>query len=384
MSFDPDKWTVSSNDALQISLAEPQGAFSFRPAFTYPVFGDSEQIFGYKDLKIALAFDCAALFPFLSVTYSSKLENHDDIIDVQAKLLEFLPKETIISDENKWLDVVEADKFEIPGTKIKTYHRGDEEFSIYKSTLSEASKLHLRIRIFVLLFIEAASYIDETDPVWEIYLVYKTSGEKPSFVGFSTVYSYWYFESMEKHDLVALKNDVLDLKIRKKISQFVILPPYQQKGHGRELYSGMVEQFLQDDQVLEICVEDPSEQFDDLRDRCDLERLYREGVFSEENDFTSGLDVSAWIKKVISKTKLEKRQFARLVEMAMLKNEFGTKEIRLKIKRRLYVKNKDSLVELDIPTRKDKLQTAYQRLEEDYLRILERVNIGSKKRKLAT
>ncbi|KAH3685484.1 hypothetical protein WICPIJ_003543, partial [Wickerhamomyces pijperi] len=52
------------------------------------------------------------------------------------------------------------------------------------------------------------------------------------------------------------------------------------------------------------------------------------------------------------------------------------KNVRLQIKKRLYIKNRDALVELEKADRMDKLQTAYERLREDYERILEKAHIA--------
>lgn len=391
----PEAWVSSSNDSLFISLAEPEGAFTFKPTFTYPIFGDSEQIFGYKDLRIDLAFDCRTLLPFLSCKYSKKLS--DDVIDIESKLLEFLPKEdTILKDESVWLDAVEKEnlKFDkIPGEVVSKYEDGDEEFTIYKMKLNDENSinLHRRMQIFVLLFIEAGSYIDEKDNIWEIYTIYKKIKSEPEskecFVGFATTYSYWLFENSIKHDL---NKDKVDLNYRKKISQFIILPPYQRRNHGKQLYNSIVDEFLQDDKAKEITVEDPSEAFDDLRDRCDLNRIFAKNIFKDLTDVNNLLEngeKDEWVTNHKITEKLEKRQFARLIEMSfihILKTYRGKtniknlteKNIRLLIKKRLYLKNKDALAELDDPTRRDKLQTAYERLREDYLRILSKVDLA--------
>ncbi|KAG7801218.1 hypothetical protein KL944_003625 [Ogataea haglerorum] len=377
--YEPSSWTTSSNEALHISLAEPEGAFTFNPTFTYPIFGDSEQIFGYKGLRIDLAFDCRSMYPFLGVKYQSKLS--EDVKDVEKTLLEFLPKETVVKDEALWLDKIEQENFELPGKPVYTYQIDGETYRIFKFKLDDSNglKLHLRIQIFVLLFIEAGSYIDSTDNVWEIYAIYKCpEDKKESFVGFSTAYSHWKHPGTAAHDA----SETLELQFRKKISQFIVLPPYQSKGHGKTLYNCMVDEWLADDKVKEITVEDPSEAFDDLRDRCDLQRLNRA-------DFLNGVKLpieEPWIEKQVALHKMDRRQFERCVEMTllwMLQNKKGgienlsEKNVRLQIKKRLYLKNRDALSELEKADKMDKLQTAYERLHEDYERILEKAGLAT-------
>ncbi|GME84204.1 unnamed protein product [Ambrosiozyma monospora] len=188
--YDPAAWTMSSNDSLFISLAEPTRALTFNPEFTYPIFGEAEQIFGYKDLRINLAFDCESLKPFIGVKFSSKVS--EDVKKLDEELLKFLPKDDVlVQDEIKWLDSIEQEKFEKPGVVVGTYPGTTEEdedfvYEIRKFKPSEGGNglsLHKRMQIFVLLFIEAGSYIEADDPIWDVYVVYKTpkNGGKSSF-----------------------------------------------------------------------------------------------------------------------------------------------------------------------------------------------------------
>ncbi|AOA64063.1 Hat1p-Hat2p histone acetyltransferase complex subunit [Komagataella phaffii CBS 7435] len=366
-SLDPNIYTSSSNEALSISLAGNGKAVSFHPDFTYPIFGDAEQIFGYKDLVIHLVFDSMSLYPFLNVRYSEK---RDDADEVESKLLELLPEETVVKDEALWQDKIDGENFEIPGEILSTYTHKDENYHVYKLSINkcaESLQLHRRMQIFVLFFIEAGSYIDAKDDMWEIYVVYK---EDKTFIGFATGYSYWKYPGHEIFD-----SDAKYLW-RKKISQFVILPPYQGQSHGSQLYKTIFEQWFKDDQVAEITVEDPSEAFDDLRDRCDLERLYQRGLLET---LPEPVISPEWFQTQQAKEKIEKRQFQRCVEMLLLHALKSKKNTRLQIKKRLFIKNRDALLDLDEATRKDKLQVAYERLEEDYQRILEKVRFVKKR-----
>ena len=58
-----------------------------------------------------------------------------------------------------------------------------------------------------------------------------------------------------------------------RLSQFLILPPYQSQGHGSELYNQVMQLALSRDNIVELTIEDPSEAFDRLRDTNDLKRL---------------------------------------------------------------------------------------------------------------
>lgn len=373
-------------------ITQPDGsATSFRPTFTYPIFGDSEQIYGYKDLIIYLCFDHYTFYPFLNVKFSEKLDGKD-IVDPKEKMLSLLPESTVYKDEIYWQDKINEEKktYQIPGVQVgETLHCKGEEYVVYRIDMHSKNGIELqkRLQILVLLFIEAGSYIDYGDSFWDIHVMYKvTDKASPSIVGFCTAYSYWKYGGSSKFDAGEQES-------RKKISQFIILPPYQGIGLGGLFYIHLYSLWLNDPTVVEVVVEDPNESFDDLRDRCDLQTLSQ---LLDVRSIDLPLINSPWAQQTRRSHKLEKRQFSRLLEMILLYQlrhkllPITQKQVRLFIKRRLYNKNKDVLESLDEPTRRDKLQTAYISLEQDYYRILDGLNLTpqqasgplSKKKKL--
>lgn len=375
MSYNPEVWTISSNEALKVSIADDQGYVSFPPSFTYPIFGDSEQIFGYKDLKIDLVFDSITFLPFLKVSYKEKL--NDEVDDVTAKLLEFLPKSTIVDDEVKWVDAFKKEQEELIDYNkefelINTYNVKNEEFSIFKtsfqSTEGEKTKavdLMKRLQIFVLLFIEAGSYIDTSDELWDLFIL--VSNKTKKILGFSTAYSYFKYNGAIEFD----SNP--NVKKRNKISQFVVLPPYQKTQHGSSLYNSIISYWNGNELVEEITVEDPNEKFDDLRYRNDFKRLFEEGFINQLPKNLKTID-NKWFITNANKFKIELNQFKKLVEIGYLYTE-NIKLARLLIKKRLYEKNRDGLVELELAIRNDKLQTAYESIKQEYDRLIDSIRV---------
>ncbi|CAR21111.1 histone acetyltransferase catalytic subunit HAT1 [Lachancea thermotolerans CBS 6340] len=359
----PEAWTVSSNTAVKLSFVDEEGAVQFTPTFTYPIYGDSEQIFGYQDLQILLAFDSVTFKPFCNVKFGAKLADTDD--NVQDKLLKYLPDgDVIVKDEIAWVDTFnkERESFTLPdeSKKVASYSREGHNFAVYKVDLHDdnVKKLHRRMQIFTLFLIESASYIDEGDEGWELYMSFNTGNKQ--CVGYSTTYKYWKY-------MGARNFDSTDKTFQTgKISQFLVFPPYQGVGHGSELYNAIINDWLADTKVIEITVEDPNEDFDSLRDRNDLKRLYASGIASE---IPRELPIkNEWIEAQRSIFKIEKRQFQRLIEMLLL--HICSPNFRLQVKKRLYEKNYDLLADLDTPTRNDKLQTAFLSIKEEYDSIL--------------
>ncbi len=67
-----------------------------------------------------------------------------------------------------------------------------------------------------------------------------------------------------------------------RISQFLILPPFQKQGHGKELYTFLYNYFLNDIQVHDITVEDPNDDFQSMRETCDVNRILRDGSILDQ------------------------------------------------------------------------------------------------------
>lgn len=91
--------TVDANEAITLSLVTPGPASNitavdtFKPKFTYPIFGEEERIFGYKGLKINLAFDARDFRPNFSVSSSRKFTSVGEVeaLDVKETMKEYLP-----------------------------------------------------------------------------------------------------------------------------------------------------------------------------------------------------------------------------------------------------------------------------------------------------
>ena len=204
-----------------------------------------------------------------------------------------------------------------------------------------------------------------------------------------------------------------DLPNRSRISQFLILPHHQGQSHGIRLYNAIVKTFLNDLACIEITVEDPNEEFDDLRDLCDYTRLTSNGSFAQ---IRLNLDVDPKLTvrnpkakvptgKLLNKTLLEElrlknklapRQFKRLVEMHLLSHipkysrEAGTARLirkaaskdlgdkalyywRLLVKQRVFNQHKQVLKELPDEEKHQKLDETTTIQWMDYERLLERL-----------
>lgn len=89
---------VDSNEAFNLNLVRAgsgQDIFEepFNPAFTYPIFGEDEKIFGYKDVELNLRFRAHDLKPSFDIQYGEKFKG---IGKIQAMDLKDILKDFIL------------------------------------------------------------------------------------------------------------------------------------------------------------------------------------------------------------------------------------------------------------------------------------------------
>lgn len=291
-------------------------------------------------------------------------------------------------------------------------------------------QLNSRIQILVPLFIEGGSYIGydpESDSAeldlsdadrWTFFFLYRKqkSVDDPkkssyTFVGYATVYRFFYFPPLptpptspaENWELPTGDMDLSQLPCRTRLSQFVILPPFQGKGSGARLYNTVFKYYHDHPQTHEFTVENPNEAFDDLRDNCDLAFLRTMPEFRELR-----LDVKVTVpksgplpqliagaenlEKIRLQAKIAPRQFSRVLEMHLMSqlpqsvrptmafdddvpsptaaDKHKEKLWQLIVKQRLYRHNKEVLSQIDLADRIDKLSETLGSVELEYARLL--------------
>nr|POE79891.1 histone acetyltransferase type b catalytic subunit [Quercus suber] len=439
-----DEWSSNSNEAITIELIRPDGSISasFNPAFTYPIFGDEEAIFGYQDLNIILSFAAHNLRPQLSITYSKKFKAQGEVqaTDIKAAFEDFLPRDALTDKpRDEALQDLNAADFRPPGSKVHEYSKGGSKFELWSASLADkdARKLLENIQTLVPMFIEGGTILelDEESATrrWKVFFLYEKA-RFYSLVGYGTSYRVFALPdrrtgSQSSLDLKlfssnsrnieeflpslspASKNtSPLDFPSRERLSQFLIFPPFQGMGHGQELYNGMYRQLVSPSNIREFTVEDPNEDFDDLRDYCDLVNLRANNPefsalrintkvpadkLKADQHIPTGLIVDEKAREhVRSQTKIMPRQFERLVEMHTLsfiptshrsRNRITRKERssnehdkayyfwRLYVKHRLFVHNIDTLSQIEREERIEKLEAALDSVQEGYAALLEKV-----------
>ena len=321
-------------------------------------------------------------------------------------------------------------KWKPPGTLHDSFDTPDGRYEIWKGSLADPAvkQLNTRIRILVPLFIEGGSYIGQKEGEespqldlsdadrWTVFFLYRkdTLADDPTkssyiFMGYSTIYRFYWFQPTppaspaEGWELPSGNLDLAELPCRTRLSQFVILPPFQGKGHGARLYKSIFSHYHKHPQTQEFTVEDPNEAFDDLRDICDLAflrtwpefnalRLKTGVTIPKSGPLPSLIEGADQLRALQQKSKIASRQFGRVVEMHLMSqlpdsvrqtmdldkdvpapsaaDKHQERIWQLIAKQRLYRHNRDALSELDQGERIEKLSDALASVELGHARLL--------------
>ncbi|KAJ3410137.1 histone acetyltransferase 1 [Chytriomyces hyalinus] len=411
------------------SIAD-EGRRTFGPQFTYPLFGEEETLFGYKHPVVRLHYSAGSLYSFLGMSYTYKIDNDPDAIakakriggvapkadDVLAIVRNKLPEKGYTDDYNTFMEHVRRDEqggFKPVGEKLFEYSLKHEQpgtvYEVYKANFSTPrfKAYNAALQVLLLFFIEGASAIDEEDEAWEAYLVFErreivsgagsvgATGYAWSLVGFSTIYTFWCWPDSK----------------RLRISQVLILPPYQGKGHGKELYNALKRDFILRKEVIDFGVEDPNDEFQNLRDVCDVKDLLHavnvarkslspplsqsmlpSAVLPSQIGQADGATRQA-LDQVIAQVKdgaykLSKGQRTRCIEMLQLhfldrKSKSDATAFRLSVKKRLFKHNEEVLSGMEASEMKAKLQETYENVEQGYRDILRRTVLHNENQKVS-
>ncbi|OJZ91857.1 histone acetyltransferase type b catalytic subunit [Aspergillus piperis CBS 112811] len=358
-------WTCDANDAVHLTIVQPgetkvKTISSFHPQFTYPIFGDEEQIFGYKGLIIRLRFAAHDLRPNINISYDEKFKPVGDIaaVDLLETLKPWVPEEAfgLLPDYEKAVQEDEdAKDFVPPGKLVHSYVTRDRNYEIWAGSLADPQVRRLldRAQIFVSLFIEAGTPLVTDDPEWTlerwtVYFVYEKvkpptpTASQYSIVGYATTYRWWFYQRDNTQGRTVVNDPFpapeirpAQLPARLRIAQFLVLPPHQGSGHGTHLYTTIHAACFKDPTITELTVEDPNEAFDALRDTADYHILLPEflghKVDINPNPYgelskrqrprrvpTSALIPTKLLHDIRSKFKIASTQFAHIMEMYLL------------------------------------------------------------------
>ncbi|XP_049886158.1 histone acetyltransferase type B catalytic subunit isoform X2 [Pectinophora gossypiella] len=346
----------------------------------HQVFGENENIFGYSDLQIRLYYSAGSLQTYLGIEYTDKIEpskseglKADDVEGALKKVL--APGYTTNLDQ--FVSLLKKDESFTPYGRLLyaftvTPRDGEDKrtFEVYYTETSTSNFLsfHQRLQTFLLWYVDAASFIDVDDDQWTFFTVYEKyqseeGGWRYATAGYATVYRYYAYPH----------------HIRPRVSQVLVLPPFRKMGVCAHLLQTIYSHFVTLPEVVDITVEDPSEDFQRIRDYVDAKNCQSLPAFQPAKIFQGFSTEMA--NQACSKYKINKKQTRRVYEILRLKNT-NTSDKTAYLSYRLDVKNR-----LNAPFQKKKLEM--KKLQkvlkpEEYAATLTATGVGETQNRLAS
>lgn len=276
---------VSTPEEMRDAGGVEDKSLSFNPEYVQHFVGEHGKIYGYKGLKIDVWLNALSFHAYVDIKYESKVEEGKsekkatDLTDLMKRIF----GRGLVEDRNAFIQSFSSNSQSIEsmihneGERIATREiltvnglsaQGDSErlgvsSEIFRLELSnpQIRDWHARLEPLVLLFVEGSQPIEQDDPKWEMYIrVQRESLSGGSAVcrllGFCTVYRFYHYPDTT----------------RLRISQILVFPPYQAKGHGLLLLEAVNNTAVSRDSY-DVTVEEPSESLQELRDCMDTIRL---------------------------------------------------------------------------------------------------------------
>lgn len=237
---------------------DEEAGTTFGPLMSHQLYGDDETIEGYVNpwIKVYLS---PLFLPCVVVGYDKKVleEKATDLIKPMKEAFSGCSLQHTLDEFSKVMND-EGGVMDAPGELVLTKDLGGKEtLEIWKSNLSTASPfvkmVHSRMEPLLLFFIDAASAIDANDPSWEFLLCTIRDGKRVRIAGMSTIYSFYVYPDRKRY----------------RLSQAFVLPPEQGKGIGSAIVQAVFDLAKQAG-VVDVTLEDPTDDFRRLRDRKDL------------------------------------------------------------------------------------------------------------------
>jgi len=267
------EWTVDSNEALAFKLVRSKEDMNedfdesedniFDPEMTHQIYGQNEEIYGYKGLKVHLYASAAKLKFYCDINYDEKIKpkrGEPEADDLVKPLADLLPANCILDNRGAFLSSLADDaKFKPFGEQLHRFTKdidGEKRtFEVYKCNITEPgfSDHFERLQMFVMFFVDAASLIDLEDDNWNYFVAYELykspSGDtRYAVAGYTVVYQFYAYPDLR----------------RPRISQMLVLPPFQRMGVGSALLKAVYGAYMTDS-VKSITVEGPSDVFSHMK-----------------------------------------------------------------------------------------------------------------------
>lgn len=301
-------------------------------------FEEDEKIYGYQGLKITIWISSISFHAYADITFQSTSDGGKGITDLKSAL-EKIFGETLLENKDDFLQtfstennfissvVSNEEKLQTKASNGHTTHfNGSSEaafsdLEVVRLMMSNLAAGHLYSRVvpLVLLLVDGSNPIDVTDPSWELYLLTRKKTDQPAntqhiLLGFAALYRFYRYPDGS----------------RLRLSQILVLPPYQHKGYGSYLVEVLSNVAISEN-VYDLTVEEPQEYFQHVRTSFDVKRLLafepaqsavksavlhlKQGKLSKKTQVPRFLPSADVVDKVRKTLKINKKQFLQCWEI---------------------------------------------------------------------
>ncbi|BAT81185.1 Histone acetyltransferase type B catalytic subunit [Vigna angularis] len=279
---------VEAKDCITIYLVSSKEEFDAPESFViHPVdlnnyFNDDGKIYGYEGLKITIWVSSISFYSYADIAFLSSSDRGKGITDLKSAL-QTIFAETLVDSKDEFLQ-----KFMVDNDFVRTNISEGEvlKHKAFKEKICDSNQhtdssasnvevvrlvggnmatgqLYSHLIPLTLLLVDGSSPIDVTDSQWEMYVVCQTTTDQQGeiqyrVIGFSAVYRFYHYPD--------------DSRLR--LSQILVLPPYQHKGYGRFLLEVLYDVAIAEN-VFDFTVEEPLDHFQIVRTCVDTLRLLR-------------------------------------------------------------------------------------------------------------
>lgn len=276
---------IEANECIKVFLVRSQdevGATNIScidPFDFGHFFGEDGKIYGYKNLKINVWLSLISFHAYADITFESTSDGGKGITSLKPALQNIfgeslLEKEEFLqtfSTEIHYIRTIMSDGAVMLCDPLRkaddasdTHINGDcSTVEVLRTVLHNmpVGLLYSRLVPLILLLVEGSRPVDVTDPKWEIYFIVKkikddSGGYNMELLGFATVYRFYHYPDTT----------------RLRISQILVLPPYQSQGHGGRLLESIYSVALSEN-LYDVTVEEPSDYLQQQRACVDTVRL---------------------------------------------------------------------------------------------------------------
>ncbi|TYH12683.1 hypothetical protein ES288_A06G086400v1 [Gossypium darwinii] len=335
---------VEPNDCIKIYLVSKKeevgtsDGYRISPVDLSSFFEEDEKIYGYQGLKITIWISSISFHAYADITFQSTSDGGKGITDLKSAL-EKIFGETLLENKDDFLQtfstennfissvVSNEEKLQTKASNGHTTHfNGSSEaafsdLEVVRLMMSNLAAGHLYSRVvpLVLLLVDGSNPIDVTDPSWELYLLTRKKTDQPAntqhiLLGFAALYRFYRYPDGS----------------RLRLSQILVLPPYQHKGYGSYLVEVLSNVAISEN-VYDLTVEEPQEYFQHVRTSFDVKRLLafepaqsavksavlhlKQGKLSKKTQVPRFLPSADVVDKVRKTLKINKKQFLQCWEI---------------------------------------------------------------------